>query len=53
MVVEFLMWLTLFASLTIAFCTFLLEAILHDSTAYDMEFLWKGQYTLEELHLDR
>lgn len=51
--IEFLMWLMLFASITLAFSMLLLEFILRDTTEYDMEFLWNHQYTLRDLHLDR
>ncbi|WP_186446254.1 hypothetical protein [Paenibacillus cremeus] len=52
LLVEFFMWLILFASITVSFCTVLLEVIMRDSTSYDMEFLWDFKYTHEELHLD-
>ncbi|WP_372813361.1 hypothetical protein [Paenibacillus sp.] len=51
--IEFLMWLMLFASITLAFAMMLLEFILRDTTEYDMEFLWNHHYTLQDLHLDR
>ncbi|UUZ80082.1 hypothetical protein LJK88_34610 [Paenibacillus sp. P26] len=51
--IEFLMWLVLFGSITVSFCTPLLEFIVNDTTEYDLEFLWNHRYTAEDLHLDR
>ncbi|MCZ8511975.1 hypothetical protein O9H85_05960 [Paenibacillus filicis] len=51
-VVEFFMWLLLFGSITVSFCSLLLQFIVNDTTDYDMEFLWNYRFTLEELHLD-
>ncbi|MDQ1909887.1 hypothetical protein RAC89_05120 [Paenibacillus sp. GD4] len=52
LMIEFFMWLVLFASILICFSTLLLEFILKDSTNYDMEFLWEHRYSLQDLHLN-
>ncbi|KEQ25746.1 hypothetical protein [Paenibacillus tyrfis] len=50
--ISFLMCLMLLGMIIVAFMAALMEFILHDTTDYDMEFLWNHKYTLEDLHLD-
>ncbi|WP_010491668.1 hypothetical protein [Paenibacillus elgii] len=50
--ISFLMCLMLLGMIIVAFMAALLEFVLHDTTDYDMEFLWNHKYTLEDLHLD-
>ncbi|WP_088834014.1 hypothetical protein [Paenibacillus tyrfis] len=50
--ISFLMCLMLLGMIILAFMAALMEFILHDTTDYDMEFLWNHKYTLEDLHLD-
>ncbi|KZE80670.1 hypothetical protein [Paenibacillus elgii] len=50
--ISFLMCLVLLGMIIVAFMAALLEFVLHDTTDYDMEFLWNHKYTLEDLHLD-
>lgn len=49
--VEFFMWLLLFASILVVFSAILLEFVLKDSTDYDMEHHWKYKFSLKDLHL--
>lgn len=50
---ELIAWLAVFASILTGIMFMLMILILHDTTQYDMEFLWDGKYTLEELELSK
>ncbi|MEK8126476.1 hypothetical protein WMW72_00960 [Paenibacillus filicis] len=50
--IELLMWLSLFVTLMLTFSILLMDFVVSDSSSYDLEVLWKGQYTRQELHLE-
>ncbi|WP_281885918.1 hypothetical protein [Paenibacillus sp. YYML68] len=52
LMVEFAMWLLLFASITLVFSSMLLEMVLRDTAKYDMEHHWNHRFTYKDLHLD-
>jgi hypothetical protein len=50
---ELIAWICVFASITFGIIFLLTILVSRDTTTYDMEFVWDGKYTLEELGLSK
>jgi hypothetical protein len=51
--IQLIAWICVFASIASGIIYLLLILVSQDTTAYDMEFVWDGKYTLEELELSK
>lgn len=50
--VQLFLWILAFASISAIPITLVIRLIRYDTTNYDLEYLWQGQYTKEQLELD-
>jgi hypothetical protein len=50
---QLIAWIFVFAIVASGICVLLTILVRQDTTKYDMEFVWDGKYTLEELELSK
>jgi hypothetical protein len=50
---QLIAWIFVFAIVASGICVLLTILVRRDTTKYDMEFVWDGKYTLEELELSK